>query len=122
MSSPRDRSGPQIFLVVLALVAFVALVGGVSHIDEPARPPAPPTPSHSAVPGLAGKSRPAPALPLPSVSADPVTSSALPGGGRRIFADGRLLVAYYGTAGTGSLGVLGEAGPDRIVPRLVQAA
>lgn len=35
---------------------------------------------------------------------------------------GRTLVAYYGTAGTGALGVLGEARPDRITPRLRRAA
>ena len=32
---PADRSGPQVFLVLLALVAFLALVGGVSHLDDP---------------------------------------------------------------------------------------
>jgi len=33
-----------------------------------------------------------------------------------------MLVAYYGTPGTGALGVLGQASPDRIWPRLRQAA
>jgi hypothetical protein len=46
----------------------------------------------------------------------------LPGGRTTIFGPGRTLVAYYGTAGTGSLGVLGEASPDRIMPRLLKAA
>ncbi|MCW2781956.1 MAG: hypothetical protein JWR35_2405 [Marmoricola sp.] len=45
----------------------------------------------------------------------------LPNGGYRVF-DHNFLVAYYGTAGTGSLGVLGEAGPDQIMPRLLRAA
>ena len=36
--------------------------------------------------------------------------------------DRRVLVAYYGTAGTSSLGVLGEAPPNQITPRLRQAA
>lgn len=49
------------------------------------------------------------------------TRPQLPGGGRTIFA-GRILVAYYGTAGTGSLGVLGEDTPDRITRRLHAAA
>jgi hypothetical protein len=132
MSSPHDRSGPQIFLVVLALVAFLALVGGVSHLDEPREQPHPPPPRRTVIPGSAGDSRPAPVMPVPSASGDPAAEEPppadlaavrrLPGGGRRIFADGRVLVAYYGTAGTGSLGVLGEAGPDRIVPRLMRAA
>ncbi len=43
---------------------------------------------------------------------------ALPGGGQQIFSGGQFLVAYYGTAGTASLGVLGEAGPDQIMGRL----
>jgi hypothetical protein len=40
---------------------------------------------------------------------------------RRIFPR-HILVAYYGAAGTGSLGVLGEAAPKAIVPRLRKAA
>lgn len=45
----------------------------------------------------------------------------LPLGGRRILPH-HVLVAYYGTAHTGSLGVLGEDTPDRILPRLRRAA
>lgn len=118
MSSPRpDRSGPQIFLVLLALVGFVALVGGVARL-EPARG-ATPAPVGPAVPGSpGGRSGPPPVAP----SQEPAAVTELPGGGRRVFADGRFLVAYYGTAGTGALGVLGEAGPDRIMPRLRRAA
>jgi hypothetical protein len=40
---------------------------------------------------------------------------------RQIF-DHRILVAYYGTANTASLGVLGEAPPDQITKRLRRAA
>jgi len=127
-SPPAERSGPQIFLILLALAGFVALVGGVSHL-EPAHAsptPAPVAPTTGPVPGaIAGKSRPAPLSPSgPDTSAPvgPARVPELPGGGRRIFADHRLLVAYYGTAGTGALGVLGEASPEQIMPRLVQAA
>ncbi len=44
--------------------------------------------------------------------------------GRRYddFGKDRFLVAYYGTANTGALGVLGERSPDRIMPRLRKAA
>lgn len=45
----------------------------------------------------------------------------LPGGGRRVFKH-RILVAYYGTAQTASMGVLGEASPDKITRRLRKAA
>jgi hypothetical protein len=133
MSSPRvDRHGPQIFLIILALVGFVALVGGVAHIDWPhdANPRRQPVPTVPAEPGAAGgESRAGPVVPSapattaaakPAPESEP--ESELPGGGHRIFADNRFLVAYYGTAGTGSLGVLGEAGPDEIVPRLTRAA
>ena len=46
----------------------------------------------------------------------------LPGGGRRVFGRDRFLVAYYGTAATGVLGVLGEAPPDEMQRRLRRAA
>lgn len=59
----------------------------------------------------------APAAP----AAAPDRRPQLPGGGRTIF-PGRFLVAYYGTAGTGALGVLGEAPPDAITRRLRAAA
>lgn len=126
MPAPPDRYVPQIFLVVLALVGFVALVGGVSHLEPAHAPGTPPVPTVPTVPPVApglpgGKARPAPPATTPAVPAEPAAGE-LPGGGRRVFAGNRLLVAYYGTAGTGSLGVLGEAGPDRIMPRLARAA
>jgi hypothetical protein len=46
----------------------------------------------------------------------------LPGGGRRVYGHDRFLVAFYGTAGTGVLGVLGEAPPDDMHQRLLRAA
>ncbi len=45
----------------------------------------------------------------------------LPGGGRTVFGKKRFLTAYYGTAGTGVLGVLGETDPDRAFRRIVRA-
>jgi hypothetical protein len=123
----HDRYGPQIFLVLLALAGFIALVGGVSRLDPPrdGRTPEPTPPATSpTAPDANGAARPAPLHVEPVVPAqatDPVVP-ALPGGGDRVFADNRLLVAYYGTAGSGALGVLGEASPERIVPRLLRAA
>ena len=52
----------------------------------------------------------------------PQPTPTLPGGVTSIFGDGRFLVAYYGTAQTGALGVLGETSPDRMVRRLRRAA
>jgi hypothetical protein len=45
----------------------------------------------------------------------------LPRGGRQIFPR-FLVVAHYGTAGTGALGVLGEGTPAQAGPRLLRAA
>jgi hypothetical protein len=79
--------------------------------DPPATAPATPT------------TPPAPVDP-PSTEPDPPTTepATLPGGRDRIFGDGRMLVAYYGSANTGALGVLGETSPDRMVTRLRDAA
>jgi hypothetical protein len=63
----------------------------------------------------------APSAPGVSTDARPARRAQLPGGGRAIF-PGRVLVAFYGTANTGSLGVLGEARPDAITKRLRRAA
>jgi hypothetical protein len=52
----------------------------------------------------------------------PAPAATLPGGETKIFGDGRFLVAYYGTAGTGALGVLGEDRPDVMQRRLHRAA
>jgi hypothetical protein len=52
----------------------------------------------------------------------PAPTATLPGGATSIFGDGRFLVAYYGTAGTGALGVLGETSPDVMQRRLHRAA
>ncbi|QIK76232.1 hypothetical protein [Nocardioides piscis] len=46
---------------------------------------------------------------------------SLPGGGKRIFGKRRFLTAYYGTAGTSSLGVLGETSADRAFKRIVRS-
>ncbi len=74
-----------------------------------------------------------PAVTTPSASADAGAPSyagtaarqqapKLPGGGRQVFGHHRFLVAYYGTANTGSLGVLGESDPDTMHARLTSAA
>ncbi|HEU4513084.1 MAG TPA: hypothetical protein VFR87_08260 [Nocardioidaceae bacterium] len=60
---------------------------------------------------------------VPAVAAARVAARRpeLPQGGRRIY-PGHLLVAYYGTATTPTMGVLGEDTPDRITERLREAA
>ena len=48
-------------------------------------------------------------------------ATSLPGGGRTVFGRKRFLTAFYGTAGTGSLGVLGETDPDAAFSRIKRA-
>lgn len=110
-----DYDWVPIYFVGLLLVALLLVTGAVGtqndrDHDRPSRPATsePAAPRPSAKPGL------------PSLG--PVSGKVLPGGVDRIFADNRVLVAYYGTAGTGSLGVLGEGTPDEIMPRLNKAA
>ena len=50
------------------------------------------------------------------------STATLPGGGTKVFGGKRFVVAYYGTAGTGALGVLGERSPDQMHRRLRRAA
>ncbi len=107
-----------LYLVGLVLVAFLvicAAAGSEAFGDSgPGRSAPPPrTASPSPSPSSEGFDGSGESTPL-------ITEQ--PGGGREVFAGRRLLVAYYGTAGTGSLGVLGEAGPERILPRLRRAA
>lgn len=67
----------------------------------------------------------APAQPAPASPAAPATPAppaTLPGGATTIFGDGRFLVAYYGTAETGALGVLGETRPEEMARRVERAA
>lgn len=75
--------------------------------------------------GGARRARPVPDAPgtaTQAPSASPSTGPPeLPFGGRTIF-PGNRVVAFYGTAGSPGLGVLGEADPDAIVPRLRAAA
>lgn len=106
-------------VVLLAVAAF----GGAS--GDAAPPPALGRASNAVAPSAssAPASTTQPTTPTPTASpppppAEPVT---LPGGGRKIFGGGRFLVAYYGTAGTGVLGVLGETGPQRMDRRLTAA-
>ena len=68
--------------------------------------------------GSGGAAAPAP----PAASTPPGPAQTLPGGATKIFGDGRFLVAYYGTAETGALGVLGESAPDVMQRRVHRAA
>ncbi|MEZ5093875.1 hypothetical protein [Nocardioides sp.] len=101
----------------MALVTLLGLAWAVGHGGEPGLS------ADGLLPPAAAEA--APPAPQVTGASPPLRSRrppTLPGGGRRIFDGHRFLVAYYGTAGTGSLGVLGETSPDRADARLRRAA
>jgi len=99
------------------MLLVAALAGCGSDVSEQATAPAP-----SSSPA-AGPSTAVPAPPSSTASAPPAAGAVpqLPQGGTTIFPAYRV-VAYYGTPGSGTLGVLGEGGPDTMLPKLRAAA
>jgi hypothetical protein len=89
-----------------ALAALFAFLAGVG-----VSAPSPGAPADVAAPGVHDS------VEIPA----PEEPTLLPSGQSRVF-PGHVLVAYYGTAGTGALGVLGEDTPDKITARLRRAA
>lgn len=105
--------GRRVSAVLLAHLLAMTLVGAArtpAHATEtPAGStgsPAGTTSSTAATSGTAGAAR---------------AVTRLPGGGTRVFAKKRFLTAFYGTAGTAQLGVLGETDPERVVARIRRA-
>src|SRR5689334_7487705 len=93
-----------LYLVSLMLVALLLVIAAVGQATKSTQAPdrgVSTTTDAPRVPPLTPSS-------APTTSAPPTVPDELPGGVRTIFARGRMLVAYYGTAGTGSLGVLGD--------------
>lgn len=118
--------------VRLALAALLLLGVPALFLADPPRDPltaAPATPTTPTAPATpttpTAQSVPdPPALPGVDPAPTPFTPpapSTLPSGRRRLGAD-TMVVAYYGTAGTGVLGVLGERSPDRTMRRLRRTA
>jgi hypothetical protein len=98
--------------VALALVTLLALAASADDAAVPARGgPAHLTATESDEAATAG-----------SADQQRRHGSRLPHGVRRIFGNDRMLVAYYGTSGSGALGVLGETDPDTMARRVRRAA
>jgi hypothetical protein len=122
MTSVRAAS-PRRLPIGAALAALVltglGVVGAERHTSGPTRATGP----RDALVAVAADSDDEPAA-VEAAAVSPVVRrvSQLPGGGTRVFGRHRFLVAYYGTAGTGSLGVLGETAPDEMQRRLRRAA
>ncbi|GAA4691567.1 hypothetical protein [Nocardioides conyzicola] len=113
-----DNRWPVLCLVLLVMVGLIVIAWGVNHPTEVDGAPRAVDPSPRV-----GEPSPSVVDPVETPAARPPTGTdALPGGGTKVFAGHRFLVAYYGTGGTGSLGVLGETDPDTMNRRLHHAA
>jgi hypothetical protein len=113
----------------LLMMLLAALAPDRDGVEPPERAgaaayPVAPTPSLLPPPA----SSDAPPADEPGQQADPAPAqpsdlpTELPNGTREVFGRDDTLVAYYGTAGTGALGVLGEGTPERADRRLRAAA
>jgi hypothetical protein len=114
-----------VFLAMAALIGLAAVVPDVSTLPAwgamPGAGPAAVTVSSTS--GLSVTvTDPQGGVTAPTVPGPPLPAQTLPGGATKIFGDGRFLVAYYGTAETGALGVLGETRPEEMARRVRRAA
>ncbi len=130
MPQQPDQRGPILFLVLLVIVALLVVAWGVGQEDagssvEPSDPvvePSDPLVEQGGAPAPTDVETPAPTQGGNPEDQDPDPPTALPGGGTEVFGGGHVLVAYYGTGQTASLGVLGESDPDTMDRRLRRAA
>ena len=136
--APRLRAvvGAPLTLALVGMVVLLLLAGIISHVGEHTAAVADPVVSDRTVPdpppsslarGAQAKEPPSSnteAAPVQVVAAPPPIERKpqLPGGGYRIFGHDRFLVAYYGTAQTGAMGVLGATDPETMQRRLMRAA
>ena len=139
-SAVRSRLRSPLSLALVGIVVLVLLAGIVGHLgdDAPAASAAPPAGDHRLTTPAVGdppatETRTSAPSDDPADPPDPPSyvepaapaiprKPQLPGGGYRIFGDHRFLVAYYGTAQTGAMGVLGATDPDTMQRRLMRAA
>lgn len=130
-SSGARTPGPGLLLAVAVTVALLVLAVMVRVLeDDPATAAGEgPTPAGATAPGAPEATEDPQEPAEPAEPAAPGATPAAPRAGslaqqppRFVFGNDRTLVAYYGTAGSGSLGVLGEGTPDRIIGRLTRAA
>lgn len=115
-------------LAMVALIALSAVVPDASSRDgwyaervdaTTVSAPTGPTATTTGTPGPEPTQAPAEQS-APDPAQGP--TATLPDGSTSIFGGGKFLVAYYGTAQTAGLGVLGEDPPERMFQRLTSAA
>jgi hypothetical protein len=114
----HDERGPVLALVLLAIVALLVVAWGTGQEDADG--------AGSIVEQGGAPAPTAVETPAPTQGSEPEeppdVPAALPGGGTRVFGGNHVLVAYYGTGQTASMGVLGESDPDTMDRRLHGAA
>ncbi|GAW51318.1 MULTISPECIES: hypothetical protein [unclassified Nocardioides] len=118
-----DQRGPVLFLVFLLLAGFLLIAWGLGR-DEANGEPVPPSVERGGAPPPTEVETPADdaSAPAPTTRPTDPRPATLPDGGTRVFGGHHVLVAYYGTAQTGAMGVLGETDPDTMDARLHRAA
>ena len=139
-TQPMDKSErPALVGVVLAMVALIGLAAVVPDVSSLPAWGAMPSAGSTATtvsstsglsatahtdstPGGSGTTVVDPQGGVAAAATPGPATKTLPGGATSIFGDGRFLVAYYGTAETGALGVLGETRPEEMARRVRRAA
>jgi hypothetical protein len=142
----RARLRSPLSLAVVGLVLLVLLAGILGHVGDDASPASAATVGPSSAPQSSAPQSSAPQSSAPQSSAPQSSATTvpadtpdsppyvtpagpaiaprqqLPGGGFKVFGHHRFLVAYYGTAQTGAMGVLGATDPATMQRRLTRAA
>ena len=118
MPDQPDHRGPVLFLVLLLLVGLIVVAWGVGEEDEDADSAGP----VDVVRLQDGDARPTPVEPVETSARPHRRPVPLPDGGTKVFGGNHVLVAYYGTGQTPTMGVLGESDPDTMDARLHRAA
>ncbi|GAA1522766.1 hypothetical protein [Nocardioides humi] len=114
MTPPHRLAAVVILGMALLLAAFTDPGHGARDDSGVLRPLTAPVPSRAAEPPPAPDPAPAPAPAAPTATPRWQAEPVLP--------DRGMLIAYYGTPGTGALGVLGETSPTKAFKRLKRAA
>ena len=123
---PKDNTWGVLALLGLVFLGMLALSAVAAPSGDDDRATAEPT--ATVTPSVEPSESASVSIPTPTQepteepTQDPKPAATLPGGRTKIFGDKRFLVAYYGSANTGALGVLGETDPDVMVRRLRRAA
>ena len=126
MDAVRSRLRSPVALTLVSLAVLLLVAGLIGRAAGPSATSAavPPATGTGDPAVLGGVTTPSAELgPYRVEAASPIALKPdLPLGGKLVFGHHRFLVAYYGTAQTGSMGVLGQTDPATMQRRLMRAA